>query len=297
MGGDEGANVPLDARALLAQARAPAPVGDGVERADVLEYDLGALCAFDPSQIDEAALAAGAEAWLADSARDCTQLLFNRLWATADGQAGDKGVISLPAPALPLPREKPLPKPPAPTRWAKFAQEKGIVKKKRERMMYDELQQKWMPRYGYKRHNSDDAEWVLPAKSTDLPGSDPFEEKARLKAEQRGRQRFNEERNRRAAKRGAAGGAAASPPVGVPELRAAMPSKEQRLKQSDGALVRAPQCVRGSDVPIVARAPLLVARVHPRPCAVLPSRHSPLRPATASPAARRATRDGLARQV
>lgn len=233
----------LDARALLAEARAR-PAGDAVERADVLEYDLGSLAAFDPSPVDEAAFKSAPEKWLAESARDCTQLLFNRLWATLEGQEGGKAAITLPAPTTALPREKPLPKPPTPTRWAKFAAEKGIVKKKRDRMIYDELQQKWMPRYGYKRHNSDDADWLIPAKPSDKPGSDPFEEKAQLKAEQRGRQLFNEERNRRAAKRstsgaGAAAAAAAVAPVGVPEARAAMPSKEQRLKQSDGALVRA----------------------------------------------------------
>lgn len=276
---------PVDARALLAQARAAPAAGDAVERADVLEYDLGALAAFDPSPIDEAAFKAAPERWLADAARDGTQLLFNRLWAALDGQEGSKAAIALPAPTTALPREKPLPKPPAPTRWEKFAKEKGIVKKKRERMIYDELQQKWMPRYGYKRHNAEEADWVLPAKASDKPGSDPFEQQAQLKTEQRGRQRFNEERNRRAAKRTGGGAPApAAAPVGVPELRGAMPTKQERLKQSDGALVR----TRAAPDPVRA----IRLRAHRPPPAPTPS-CSPSR----APAARRATRDRVARQV
>jgi hypothetical protein len=232
----------VDARALLAQAQKK-PVGDTVERADVLAYDLGALVAFDPSPVDEAAFKADPETWLGDCARDCTQLLFNRLWSTLDMQAGgSKATIALPPPTTPIPREKPLPKPPAPTRWEKFAAQKGIVKKKRDRMTYDETQQKWMPRYGYKRADGDEAEWVLPAKPTDQPGSDPFEQKAQQKKEQRNKQLFNQERNRRAAKRsGGTGGGigVAAAAIGVPELRAAAPSKDQRLKQADSALVRA----------------------------------------------------------
>ena len=40
-----------------------------------------------------------------------------------------------------IPKAKPL------TRWQKFAQEKGIVKKKRSVMEYDELREEYRPRF------------------------------------------------------------------------------------------------------------------------------------------------------
>jgi regulator of ribosome biosynthesis len=58
--------------------------------------------------------------------------------------------VTLPAPTTTLPREKPLPKPKEETRWEKFAKEKGIVKRKRERMVFDETAQEWKPRFGFK---------------------------------------------------------------------------------------------------------------------------------------------------
>lgn len=36
----------------------------------------------------------------------------------------------------------------AKTKWEKFAEEKGIKKKKRSRMVYSETLKKWVPRYG-----------------------------------------------------------------------------------------------------------------------------------------------------
>lgn len=36
----------------------------------------------------------------------------------------------------------------AKTKWEKFAEEKGIKKKKRSRMVYSEALKKWVPRYG-----------------------------------------------------------------------------------------------------------------------------------------------------
>ena len=49
-----------------------------------------------------------------------------------------------------LPREKPAPKAKEETRWEAFAKEKGIKKRKRERMVWDEEKKEWAPRWGYK---------------------------------------------------------------------------------------------------------------------------------------------------
>lgn len=54
-----------------------------------------------------------------------------------------------------------LPKPKAPTRWEKFAEQKGISNTKRERMVYDELTQEYRPRFGYKRAGDKEAlPWI-----------------------------------------------------------------------------------------------------------------------------------------
>lgn len=47
-----------------------------------------------------------------------------------------------------------------------FAKTKGIQKRKRGRMVWDEKEQTWKPRYGYKRANDESNEWVLEHKSS-----------------------------------------------------------------------------------------------------------------------------------
>ena len=48
------------------------------------------------------------------------------------------------------PREKPLPKKKAMTKWEAFAKQKGInAKKKKSRMVWCEVTKSWKPRWGY----------------------------------------------------------------------------------------------------------------------------------------------------
>ena len=98
-----------------------------------------------------------------------------------------------------LPREKPLPEDKPATRWRKFAKEKGIVKKKRSKMVWDETSQQWAPRYGYGRaNNPKDApeNWVVVAKPGDDGSVDPFEERAKERKSKLDKQKRQEERNR-----------------------------------------------------------------------------------------------------
>jgi len=156
----------LDVRALLAQSgKSSGRPSIEVEKEDDLTYDLGHLCAFDPSPLDDTALFADASAYLLAIARDNTQLLANRLYGLLATQP-NKSVIKLPEPTTALPREKPLPKPKPQTRWEKFAAEKGITKKKRSKMVWDESAQRWAPRFGFGKANAqDDAPWLIPAKA------------------------------------------------------------------------------------------------------------------------------------
>lgn len=129
----------LDVRALLqAQAASSTRPSVVVDKEDDLQYDLGHLCAFDPTPVDAEALREDREGHLLRTARDNMQLLANQLYGLL-ANAQEKSVIRLPPPVTQLPREKPLPEARQLTRWEKFAKEKGIVKHKRSKMVWDEV--------------------------------------------------------------------------------------------------------------------------------------------------------------
>ena len=204
----------VDARAILAAAasrgKKAARPSAAVDREDDLEYDLGHLCAFDPSPVDEKAFAADPSAYLLRCARENAQMLTNKLYSLLEG-ATSKQVIPLPTPAARLPREKPLPEPKPVTRWEKFAKDKGIVKKKRSKMVWDEDSQQWAPRYGFGRAgNPKDApeNWVVEAKPGDDGTVDPFEARKDARKEKLAKQKRQEERNRLAAAHAATVGTA-----------------------------------------------------------------------------------------
>ncbi|EGR32592.1 ribosome biogenesis regulatory, putative [Ichthyophthirius multifiliis] len=56
--------------------------------------------------------------------------------------------LKLPKKSTLFPRFKPIPKEKKQTRWEKFAEEKGIIKRKRGRMVYDKITQDYVPRWG-----------------------------------------------------------------------------------------------------------------------------------------------------
>lgn len=58
-------------------------------------------------------------------------------------------MLELPLPRYRLPREKPIPEAKPQTKWEKFADMKGIQKRKRSRMVFDEDAQEYKPRFGY----------------------------------------------------------------------------------------------------------------------------------------------------
>lgn len=60
-----------------------------------------------------------------------------------------KDTVKLPAPLIKLPRSKPVPKPKPLTKWEKYRVEKGLPpRQKRSRMVFSELAQDWVPRWG-----------------------------------------------------------------------------------------------------------------------------------------------------
>ncbi|KAI2606681.1 ribosomal biogenesis regulatory protein [Hypoxylon sp. NC1633] len=129
-------------------------------------FDLGLLLANDPNPLSTSTpadapsdqiptSAAALEAQLTAVARDGAQALINQLLSTLPLSTTTSGVLlSLPTSTTPLPREKPLPTPKAPTKWEQFAARKGIKPKTREQrrakaQQYNEETGDWERTWGY----------------------------------------------------------------------------------------------------------------------------------------------------
>jgi regulator of ribosome biosynthesis len=87
------------------------------------------------------------------------EVFFRELFNMCTSQVGEynenrdfdkpKDTVKLPERILILPRSKPLPKPKPLTKWEKYRLEKGLPpRKKRSRMIWSELAQDWVPRWG-----------------------------------------------------------------------------------------------------------------------------------------------------
>jgi regulator of ribosome biosynthesis len=71
------------------------------------------------------------------------------------------------------------------TKWEKFAKEKGIKKRKRSKLVYDEQTDEWKRRHGYDRVKDADRIIIADAKMSDVPGKteDPFTREERERRE------------------------------------------------------------------------------------------------------------------
>ena len=78
-------------------------------------------------------------AYLKALARDNTQLLLNKIWTLPFERVDDVVIAKLPPPSFLLPREKPVPKAKTPSKWEAYAKEKGIVKRKKTKLVWDEI--------------------------------------------------------------------------------------------------------------------------------------------------------------
>jgi len=154
-----------------------------VEKDIDVDIDLGNLLVADPNPLDFSRLRTGREAYLLDLARDNVQLLVNKLWELPSETVEDAVVVKLPAPRTRIPREKPVPAPQEKTRWEKFAAMKGIQKKKKGRMVFDEQSKEYKPRWGYNRANDDTKDWLIPVPDQADPSEDQFEKRMKAKKE------------------------------------------------------------------------------------------------------------------
>lgn len=148
-----------------------------VDKLIPVSYDLGNLAIFDSNVLDRNDFDSSnskREDNIRRLTRDNVQLLINQILSlpiktTTDSVGGTSNqnasmtLIQLPEPKTELPREKPLPKPKAPTKWELFAAKKGIKSKERSgKMIFDEATGEWVPKWGYKGANKKlDSQWLV----------------------------------------------------------------------------------------------------------------------------------------
>lgn len=168
-----------------------------------LDLDLGHLLAADPAPLPAGTLAARPERLVSRQAAAVVAALLKavRRLPSTPVPEGLGRLVELPPPKTALPREKPLPAPRPPTKWEKFAQEKGIVsrKTKRSKMVFDDTatdehtgeKGAWRRRHGTGRIEDGRDVGFIDAKPSDEPGVDPF---AALGAERKANKKENEKK-------------------------------------------------------------------------------------------------------
>lgn len=80
--------------------------------------------------------------------RNTTQTLLASLFTLPTNKSSLGPLAILPPAVTALPREKPLPKPKPETTWERFAKAKGISHVKKDKDVWDEERQAFVPRWG-----------------------------------------------------------------------------------------------------------------------------------------------------
>ncbi|ORX35158.1 ribosome biogenesis regulatory protein-domain-containing protein [Kockovaella imperatae] len=150
------------------------------------DVDLGYLAAFDTTPTDAELYSSSRDSHLRDLALASVSTLLNSLFALPKTSSPLGPVVRPPAPTTVLPREKPLPKPKPPTKWERFAKEKGISHVKKDKVVWDEEKQDWVKRWGRGGKNKEaEDQWLHEVKGGDNADHDPAataraERKARI---------------------------------------------------------------------------------------------------------------------
>lgn len=133
-----------------------------------LNADVGHLLVFDERMERKDATAE-------ELAAEATMAVLDALNTLPMTQTTEGKRVALPKGTFQLPREKPIPKVRPLTKWEKFAREKGIQKRtKRDRLVFDEATQDYVPRYGKGSKNALDRQIIIPYKEGTPKGADPF---------------------------------------------------------------------------------------------------------------------------
>lgn len=138
-------------------------------------------------------------------------------------EPSDAGAITiLPSEVSNLPRTTRIPEPKPETKWEKFAREKGILKKKKDRMVFDEESGEYKPRWGYKGINKGlEDQAIVEIKPGDDPFADPWAEDRKNKKERIDKNKKNQMKNvarsqKGKEKKGSEGGFDPSKMPGIP---------------------------------------------------------------------------------
>ena len=139
---------------------------------DNLAYDLKHLLATDITPIH-------ASADIKEISRENVQLLVSQIFQMPREKTDSGPIVRLDKLEFveQIPRMMPLPKPKVKSRWDKFAEERGIEKKKRSRLVWDEAARDWVPRWGSNsvKHRAEKQDWLVEVPLTS--SEDPFEQK------------------------------------------------------------------------------------------------------------------------
>lgn len=116
--------------------------------------------------------------------RDNTQLLLNQIWELPTERVEEAIVVKLPPARTVLPRMKPVPRPKPLTKWQQFAKDKGIQKKKKSKLSWDDQLKKWVPLYGFKRVKAQmEKDWLLEVPQNADSMEDQFAKRIESKSE------------------------------------------------------------------------------------------------------------------
>ncbi len=118
--------------------------------------DLGHLLIYDNQPFNKEEIG---ESEMAERGKNNLKYFYEELFKLCNAQKGEEeekrdfdkplDAVILPKPLTKLPRAKPIPKPKAKTRWEKYRDEKGLpAREKRSRMVYNEVAEDWVPRWG-----------------------------------------------------------------------------------------------------------------------------------------------------
>lgn len=150
----------MDVNGILQNIRATQERAEevtGVEKNLVI--DVGLLTVWDPEGIALPKAGSKREDYFRQLAREDVQVVLNKLYSMEETEIIDgEKCLKMPEPKTILPRAKPVPKPKEPTKWERFAREKGIKSKSsktRDKLVWDETTRKWVPRYGYSKVKND----------------------------------------------------------------------------------------------------------------------------------------------
>lgn len=135
------------------------------------------------------------EQWLKSLAQKGTQLLINKIWELPSEYQEDVAVAKLPEPKTRIPREKHIPKPKPPTRWEQYAKSKGIQRRKKDKLVFDEATKEWKPTWGYHSIKSDKSKWLVEIPDHKDPNADYFAQDKEEKSQRIAKNEYQRLRN------------------------------------------------------------------------------------------------------